>query len=165
MRVLLLTLLFALPTLAGPVLVDRVVATVDGELVFLSQVERRVALLKGLPQSARAAALVSAREELIDALLIAKDARFTATDAEVDAALDALAKENRLDRAGLEAVVRKEGLELAEYRDQLREQLAEMRWLMSHADGAPMSTGPQRRALRERLVAQLRKRAVIEVLP
>lgn len=156
MRALLL-LFLASSASAGPVLVDRVVAIVDGELVFQSRVERRVALQQG-PKDAR-----RARAELIDELLIAKDAHTTPSEDEVDRALETIIKDNQIDRPRLEAELKRQGLSLPEYRGQLRTQLLEMRWLMMRADGAPLKTTEAMTALRERLLVPLRKRAVIEV--
>lgn len=155
MRALLLVLFVSSRSLAGPVLVDRVVAFVDGQLVFQSQVEKRASAQKVSRQVARA--------ELIDALLIARDAGLTPTDSDVDGALDTIAKENRLDRAALEAEVKRQGLTVAEYREQLRSQLLELRWLLARANGASLETADERLALREKLLTALRKRAVVEV--
>ncbi len=155
MRALLLVLVVSSSSFAGPVLVDRVAAAVDGQLVFRSQVEKRVITQKVSPRVARA--------ELIDALLIAKDAGFTPTESEIDGALDTIAKGNAVDRTALEAEVKRQGLTVAEYREQLRGQLLEMRWILARANGASLKTDEERAALREKLLAPLRKRAVIEV--
>lgn len=154
MRALLLVL-FASSSFAAPVLVDRVVASVDGQLVFHSQVEKRAAAQK-VSRSV-------ARTELIDALLVAKDAGFTPSEREIDGALDTIAKETGLDRAALEAEVKKQGLVVSEYREQVRTQLLEMRWLLARANGASLKTADERTALRAKLLSELRKRAVIEV--
>lgn len=154
---LLVLLLLASSSSAGPVLVDRVVAIVDGELVFQSRVERRASLRPG-PKDVR-----RARAELIDELLIAKDAHTTPSEEEVDRALETIMKDNQLDRPTLEAELKRQGLSLSEYRGQLRTQLLEMRWLMARANGASLKTTEAIAALREQLLAPLRKRAVIEV--
>lgn len=155
MRALLLVLLVASPSLAGPVLVDRVAAVVDGQLVFQSQVEKRASAQKVSRQVARA--------ELIDALLITKDAHLTTSESEIDRALDTILKENNLSRADFEALLKRQGSNLGEYREQIGFQLLEMRWLLEHANGASLQADGVRMALREKLLTQLRKRAVIEV--
>ncbi|MBL8923099.1 MAG: hypothetical protein JNJ54_29890 [Myxococcaceae bacterium] len=159
--------LVALAASAQPVLVDRIAAVVDGEPVFQSDVERRASRddpdAKAPQQRLRA--LARARLDLIDAKLIAKDFRVTPTDAEIDAAIDGVAKGAKLDRAALEAAVTRHGMSLAEYREVLRSQLLELRWLMTRSKerSVSISSDAEREALRTSLVVELRKRAVIEV--
>ncbi|MBL8938034.1 MAG: hypothetical protein JNM69_25955 [Archangium sp.] len=154
MRALLLLLLSS-SSFAGPVLVDRVAAIVDGQLVFQSQVEKRASAQKVSRQVARA--------ELIDALLITKDAHLTTSESEIDRALDTILKENNLSRADFKDLLERQGSSLAEYREQIGFQLLEMRWLLAHANGASLQADDVRLALREKLLTQLRKRAVVEV--
>lgn len=159
--------LAALAASAQPVLVERIVAVVDGEPVFQSEVERRATRdapdAKAPPQRQRA--LARAKVDLIDAKLIAKDMGGAPTDAEIDAAIEGVAKGAKLDRAALEAAVVRHGMTLAEYREVLRSQLLELRWLMSRARERDVSiaSDTEREALRTSLVVVLRKRAVIEV--
>lgn len=169
MRVLLSSLvgLGALVASAQPVLVDRIAAVVDGRPVFHSEVVRRASGEVSQARSAEAQrkAYEKARGDLVDAALIAKDLGFSPTDTEVDAAIEEVSKSAKLDRAGLEAAVKQQGLSFAEYRESLKAQLLEMRWLLTRARERSVSVSKEneRAALRTELLTQLRKRAVIEV--
>ncbi len=159
MRALSSVVLLASSAIADPVLVDRVIASVDGQPVFRSELERRLAPQKHASPEARRLA----REALIDARLIAKDVGSAPTEEEVDQAFDAVAKNAGLDRAGLEAEAKRQGLLLPDYREELRAQLSELRWLMLRSKGTTPATPEARATLRAKLLADLRKRAVIEV--
>lgn len=159
--------LAALAVRAEPVLVERIAVVLDGRPIFLSEVLRQAR--RDAPQAKTGDELRKAQERarsaLIEAALIAKDLGSTPTDAELEQALDEVSKTAKLDRAGLEAAVTQQGLSFAEYREMIKSQLLEMRWLLTRARerNASIATDAERQKLRAELVAQLRKRAVIEV--
>lgn len=158
---------------AQPVLVDRIAVLVDGQPLFRSAIEARARRSSGgkKTEAERRQAFAQARTELIETYLIEGDAKgLTVSDQLVEAALDDISKSNQLDRAQLEAAAKQQGYTLAEYRESVRSQLLELRWLMARAEERGLKpTSPDERtramaSLRTALLEQLSKRAVIEVL-
>lgn len=149
---LLLALLAATPE---PVLLDRAAVIVDERAISASALAER----KG------------ALQELVDEALIAaaaQQASITADDAEIDRALDDVAKQNSISREELENAVAQQGLTMDGYRERLRAQIREMKFVMlkQNFDARPRDQSKFAEWMaseRERLVAALRAKAKVEV--
>ncbi|MEZ4227384.1 MAG: SurA N-terminal domain-containing protein [Polyangiaceae bacterium] len=133
---------FATPP-AAPRTVERVVATVDGKPIWLSDI-RGAALafrqqLAGLPLDKQLKAGRDVFEQLvtreIERVLVRKEARrlqVSVEDMEVDRALAAVAKQNDLDVPALLKEAKKQGLSEASYRAEIRFQILEGKLLRMH---------------------------------
>lgn len=159
-------------------LLERVIARVDGRPILLSEFRARLRpyqrQLAGQPLARRALALRETQrtlyERMIDDALFERDAArrgLRIGDGEVDAALEQIAKSQKLDRDELRAQALGAGYSLREYRDELRRQLVEQRliYLDSSKDPAPsdvsaLSTWTTRH--RAALVGALRRQSCIE---
>ena len=107
---------------SGSVVVDRVVAVVNDEIITLSDLQREEALKKG--EAARDHRLVL--EDMIDRKLqmaAAKRAGVDVTDKELDEAVADIMKRNNMDTLQFGMALGKEGLTLEQYRAELREQI------------------------------------------
>jgi peptidyl-prolyl cis-trans isomerase SurA len=107
---------------SGSVVVDRVVAVVNDEIITLSDLQREEALKKG--EAARDDRLVL--EDMIDRKLqmaAAKRAGVDVTDKELDEAVADITKRNNMDLLQFGMALAKEGLTLEQYRAELREQI------------------------------------------
>ncbi len=124
--------------------IERVVAFVDGEPIWLSDVRRSALTMRkqlhGLPAEKRARARGEIFEQLlereVDRRLIAKQARalkIQVTPAEIETALLAVADQNGIDKQTLLASVQKEGFSEATYRAELKQQLLEAKLLRIQA--------------------------------
>ncbi len=173
-RLALLTLCLASSAFADQVLVDRVLAVVDGTPLTRSAVEERAQSIELLSRGARSRELArrDALHELIDELLIGRDCqrmRLSVENAEIDAALQTVAEQNQLSLDQLADEVRKQGLSLPAYRVMLRKRILEMRWVTAKMDRAGLANAANVSEYtlkeRSRLVAELRLAAAIEVLP
>lgn len=106
---------------SGSVVVDRVVAVVNNEIITLSDLQREEALKK---RDAGDDRLVL--EDMIDRKLqmaAAKRAGVDVTDKELDDAVAEIMKRNGLDIMQFSVALAKEGLTLEQYREELREQI------------------------------------------
>lgn len=137
---------FVAASLAGParaesggvVLLDRVVAIVDGGPILRSEIVARARPMAAqLPKNAPPDALellhARVRDVMIEERLIRKRAdklRITVSDAEVASAMESIAKNVGIPVADLEAEVRRQGITLPEYHAELRRQLLEGKWVM-----------------------------------
>lgn len=163
MRLTLLLLLAAARlAFAQAVVVDRIVAVVDGKAITRFTVEQRMKLMK-LPYD-------EALDELVERELIARDAadtRLSVEDVDVDRALVEVMAQNKLDEAGFKQALKAQGFELASYRAELRSQLLRLRWIMLRASTTGRPNDEGRAAFmereRKRLLAELRTRFVVEV--
>jgi hypothetical protein len=158
-RLLVLLACGASPAAPQPVLVERVLAAVDGQPVLLSEA-RAVAVLKDLPQAA-------AVEALVDELLMRREAA-RLPEAALDAAEESRAEADLRSRwpaaagpaplAALAAIARRQALVLRyveiRFRPQLRVDDAELReaWQARQAGGPSAEPTPQES---ERLRAEL----------
>ncbi|MDR0966348.1 MAG: peptidylprolyl isomerase [Myxococcales bacterium] len=136
---ILASLLVCAPTLAlaAPRVVDRVAALVNEEMIPLSEIyERAMPLLVQMEQEGklstdrRKAVLKAALEECIaERLLMAeqKSLGIEITDAEVDDAVDNVRRQNRMDAETFEKALQSQGMDMAAYREKLRQDLAAMR--------------------------------------
>jgi peptidyl-prolyl cis-trans isomerase SurA len=105
----------------GSVVVDRVIAVVNDEIITMSDLQREEAQKK-IAGGDRHLLL----EDMIDRKLqmaAAKRAGMDVTDKELSDALADIMKRNGMDTSRFEAVLSKEGLTLEQYRNELREQM------------------------------------------
>lgn len=132
------TLPFALSLLAlsaGGELVDRVAATVNGDVVTLSDLEERAGAEWGrveqmgpgpAREEARRTALRRAFDTIVSEKLLAKEAetlQLEVTDAQVDAAIADIKTRNHFDDAQLDRALAEQGLDLVSFRKQVRREL------------------------------------------
>jgi peptidyl-prolyl cis-trans isomerase SurA len=123
------------PKAAAPaVVVDRVAAVVDGEVLTLSEVEeragadlRRADELSGKERDeARGKALRRALDLLVSERLLQKQAKslgLEVTNAQVDAALEDIKTRNHFDDAQLDRALGEQGLDRAGFRAQIQREL------------------------------------------
>jgi peptidyl-prolyl cis-trans isomerase SurA len=113
----------AVPGIAsGSVVVDRVVAVVNDEIITMSDLQREEALKKG--EAVHDDRLVL--EDMIDRKLqmaAAKRAGVDVTDKELSDAVADIIKRNNMDMVQFGVALAKEGLTLEQYRAELREQI------------------------------------------
>lgn len=114
---------YSLPiTASGSVVVDRVVAVVNNEIITLSDLQREETLKKVDAKQDERLLL----EDMIDRKLqmaAAKGAGMDVTDKELTEAVTDIMKRNSLDSKQFEAALAKEGLTLEQYKTELREQM------------------------------------------
>jgi peptidyl-prolyl cis-trans isomerase SurA len=123
----------------GWVVVDRIVAVVDQEVILASDVDRRL-IGQGPPPteiadatewSTRRAELArSAIAALIEERLYLKAARregIEVSPAEIDAAIEEVKRTNQIDDAGLAAALAEQGYTLTRYRDEVAQQILQLR--------------------------------------
>lgn len=109
-------------TASGSVVVDRVVAVVNNEIITLSDLQREETLKKVDAKQDERLLL----EDMIDRKLqmaAAKSAGMDVTDKELADAVTDIMKRNSLDSKQFEAALAKEGLTLEQYKTELREQM------------------------------------------
>ena len=109
-------------TASGSVVVDRVVAVVNGEVITMSDLQREEALKKTDGKLDERLLL----EDMIDRKLemaAAKRAGMDVTDKELADAIEDIMKRNSMDGKQFEAALAKEGLTLEQYKIELREQM------------------------------------------
>jgi len=109
-------------TASGSVVVDRVVAVVNDEIITMSDLQREEMLRKHEAKQDDRLVL----EDMIDRKLqmaAAKRGGMDVTDKELTEALADIMSRNKLDSKQFEAALAKEGLTLEQYRSELREQM------------------------------------------
>lgn len=109
-------------TAIASVVVDRVVAVVNNEIITLSDLQREATLKKTEGKSAERMLL----EDMIDRKLqmaAAKRAGMDVTDKELADAVNDILKRNSFDLNQFEAALAKDGLTLEQYKIELREQM------------------------------------------
>ncbi|HTF99955.1 MAG TPA: peptidyl-prolyl cis-trans isomerase [Nitrospirota bacterium] len=109
-------------TASGSVVVDRVVAIVNEDIITLSDLQREEALRKSDTKLDEKVLL----EDMIDRKLqmaAAKRAGMDVTDKELSDAVEDIMKRNSMNTKQFEAAIGKEGLTLEQYRTELREQM------------------------------------------
>lgn len=107
---------------SGTVIVDRVVAVVNNEIITLSDLQREEALRKDSTKIDERQLLA----DMIDRKLqldAAKRAGMDVTDKELADAITDIMKRNSMDTKQFEEALAKEGLTLEQYRTELREQM------------------------------------------
>lgn len=122
-------------SLASGEVVDRVAATVNGDVVTLSDLEERagaewarVERMDPGPsrEEARRAALQRALDSVVAEKLLAKQAevlQLEVTDAQIDAAIADIRTRNHFDDAQLDRALAEQGLDRATFRQQVRREL------------------------------------------
>lgn len=124
------------PGVASAALVDRVAAVVDDDVITLGEVYALGADFieqssgEGGPVGRRTAEL-EVLDELVTRVLVASELRrlsMDVTEEEVERSIDDIARQNGLDRERLRAEVEKSGLPWSEYRDELRENVRQLKF-------------------------------------
>lgn len=119
-------------------LVDGIAAQVGTEVVLVSEVDRIAAPIESKirQQGATDADIALLRSDVLDKLierkligLLAKRAEIEASDFEVDDAIAGIAKENKLDVAGLKQSVEAQGLDYQAYRRRISEEIVQQKVL------------------------------------
>jgi peptidyl-prolyl cis-trans isomerase SurA len=109
-------------TASGSVVVDRVVAVVNDEIITMSDLQREEAIKKHDAKQDDRLVL----EDMIDRKLqmaAAKRVGMDVTDKELDDALVDIMKRNNMDSKKFDAALAREGLTLEQYKSELREQM------------------------------------------
>jgi parvulin-like peptidyl-prolyl isomerase len=165
----------------APVPLDGIAAIVDDVFVFRSEIDAQArrfeSKLSHDPVQRRAELAMMQKELLaraIDAILIERDCKrlhLEATDAEVSAGIESVAQANGFTRKQLESEVAKAGYSQVDYQEEIRRQILEQRWLMTHAagkidrkknpDAASFQAAIEKQ--REALLVDLRSHAFIEL--
>jgi peptidyl-prolyl cis-trans isomerase SurA len=165
----------------APVPLDGVAAIVDDTTIFRSDVTSRArpfeAKLSRDPVKRRGELIELTRQlvlKMIDEVLVAKDAQklhLDVTDAEIDAAITAVAQQNKIDKKTLDAELDKAGFTQLAYREELKRQIIDQKWLMTRAagkidrkkaaDAASFQIAVEKQ--RESLLVELRSHSYIEV--
>lgn len=163
---------------ADPLIIERIVATVDGQPLFLSTLRERAQpfvyalTTRGIPRWQQAAArkLIYRRllRQLIDDALIARAARkahIVIHPADVDRALQEFARDNKIDRKTLLDQALEQGYTSAQYRALFRREILQGLMLERYmsARGIHPKTDQAAKKERQRWLAKLRRRAVIVV--
>ncbi len=131
-------LFFAPFRISGEV-VERFVAVVNSEVIFLSELEEygkrffEEVQKKALP-SERQEKLNQARKEVLDQLVESKlleqeikKRKIEVTDKELDATIEDILKQNRIALDDMKMALAKQGMTLAGYRERLRDDIGKMR--------------------------------------
>lgn len=136
----LLPILVARESVAAPPPLDRIVAVVDQGVITLSELRNRArphvrqVAEKTKPDKAAVDAIYAeVLQHLIDERLIAMDAEahhLSATNEEIDAGIASITKSNNVTEAELFARVERLGMTRAEYREEIRRQLIDGRWMI-----------------------------------
>ncbi|MDB4945156.1 MAG: molecular chaperone SurA [Labilithrix sp.] len=166
---------------AKPVLLDGVVAVVEDVTFFRSDVAQRLRHIESkLSKDAterRAQQKELSRQivrKLIEEVLISKDCarmRLEVGDAEVAQGIATVARTNKLDPKQLEAEVVSAGYSPEEYREEIRHEILEQKWLLVRSAGKvdrakltdPAALDAAFEKQRELLLNELRAHAYIEV--
>lgn len=174
-----LPLLLAVP--ARATIVERVVAVVGEHPILLSEVRSRAkpfeAQLGGAPAD-RAAQRSQLFEQMLDRMIdeellrrAASQAKVTVTDAEIDAAIERVARSNDVSVEDLLAEVERSGVNVVQYRRELRSQLLDAKVMNTRMQGrvsvSPDDARDEYRALvvEERKVLPVRLAAIRIAVP
>ncbi len=110
---------------SGPVVIDRIAAVVNNEVITLSEVDGQLAG-RSLSQADRTRLRREALDRLIEATLVSQEAaraNITVTDQEVDAEMAAVREREKLSEEEFVRALAQEGLTLPEYRNRLRDNI------------------------------------------
>lgn len=169
--------LFARPARAEPLVVERIVATVDEQPLFLSTLRERARPLihrltaGGVPRWRQTAQIKDIYKRLLDQLIddtviarSAREAHVVVRAAEVDQALASIAAANKVDVNELYAQELEDGYSKAETRAIIRRQLLERRMFERYVESRHHPKNEQAvRKEQQRWLAELRSHAVIVV--
>ncbi len=139
-------------TANGSVVVDRVVAVVNDEIITMSDLQREEMLRKSDGKLDERLLL----EDMIDRKLqmaAAKRAGMDVTDKELADAVADIMKRNSLDSSQFEAALRKDGLTLDQYKTELREQMTLSRMFNKYVRSGIAVDEAEARAYYERNLA------------
>lgn len=176
-RVVLLVLFASGIASADPVLVERVVARVDGKPIYLSEIRARSRpTLASLGPTQRASAFRATHRSLLEQrierellLARARRERVEVTPDEVTQALESIARSNHIDVEGLLAEATRTGFDASAYRQEIAEQLLEQRLVqtygMRHLGAYPVSDAARTRWMaraRARLLHEARRQTWVE---
>ncbi len=146
-------------TVFGAVLIDRIAAVVNEEVITQSDVDRIVfssgRIRSSLPDPLAETSSGEAGEalrRLIEKKLLLRAGRrrgIAVQESEVDGALEEIKNRNRLDEAGLKEALAKEGLTLERYREELKEQILMLKLLGREVETAVVVSPSEARAYYE----------------
>ncbi|NPB09400.1 MAG: hypothetical protein GXO17_03510 [Thermodesulfobacteria bacterium] len=139
-------LLLALP--ARAVIVDRIVAVVNDEVITLSELDEAAAplykrYLAGVKNPVERDRLINeirrkVLREMIDDLLVAQEVErlgITVTDEEIDHFIENVKQQNGLSDEQLEEMVRAQGLTMEEYRKRIADQIKRIKLIQTQVRG------------------------------
>lgn len=133
-------LLVAAPASAGEV-VDGIAAVVNRDIILLSEVAETFEMVKdeamrGTPPGEKVAAEAELRSDILEGLIANKlmeqamdSAGMDVSDADIEAAVADVARQNNLSVENLYAELAKQGMELVEYRAELAKQLRQYKFM------------------------------------
>lgn len=158
-------LLWALP--AEATIVERVVAVVGDQPILLSEVRSRIepyaAQMGGAPAE-RAAQRSQLFEQMLHRMIdeellrrAASQAKVTVTDAEIDAAVERVAKSNQVTVEELLAEVERSGVSAVQYRRELRGQLLDAKVMNTRLQGRVSVSPEETRKEYDSLVTEERR--------
>lgn len=124
---------------AAPVVVDRVAASVNDEVITLSEIydfggdyiEEQTEIGSQDAATARRRAEREVLDRLIERILVEQEIaalQLTVTEQELDRTIDDIARRNGLDRAGLRREIERSGMSWDSYRSQLQGDLQQMKF-------------------------------------
>src|SRR5690349_4401588 len=132
-----LPLLCLAPAAAAPVVLDRVVAVVNDEVILESELDQMAipTFRDGDPETPEGKRkLESHRRKVLDSLIEkqlisqqAKEMKISATAEEVRKAVDEVKKNNNLDDEQFKEALKSQGFSLETYQKQLKQQLVELK--------------------------------------
>lgn len=159
------------PGAAKAEVIERVVATINDDAIFLSELRRRAApmldqALAAPSQAARMAAIEQLYREVLDRMIqeelflqAADEMQVSVSRAEVDRAIANVQRQSGLDDATFWEAVRGQGFTEEQYRGDVRRQLLRLKVLNFRARGRVNITEEQVRERYEMLIARERRTA------
>ncbi len=167
------------------VLLDKYVAIVDGITILRSDVLAQARpFVARVPEPEKHAQEIQQiykelLERMIDDLVVGQEARkmgIEVRDDEVERAMDLVAAENKLTRADVEREVKKQGLQMEDYKLELRRQIIDAKWVSIRVRprvglAPPTTNDPKDQQAfmlaleteRKKAIAELRTKSYIEV--
>lgn len=149
-----------------PVLIDRVVAVVNNDIILLRDFEHRARRMKAALGKRKMTAKKIAERALTDLindsliLHVARKLRIKATKADVDAAIAQLKKSNKINDTQLAHALQAQGYTMARYRQELALQVLRIRTINVAVKQRLQITEAELRAEYKKLVKTLGKKAV-----
>lgn len=128
-------------TMAQELLIDAVVASVDGQPITLQELCKRLSPPRTLNLS-QVASDAEARTVLdriiLERLILAEGAarKMQVSDSDVDAYLNEIAERNKMSRADFEIALKKEGIELAKYKEDIKLEIMKSRLASAFVRGS-----------------------------
>jgi peptidyl-prolyl cis-trans isomerase SurA len=158
----------------GPVLVDRLLVVVQGSPVFRSEVQKRLRPYvvrfgdKPIDPENRASLEREMLDRIVDERILARDAKklgIVVSDADIEAAMLAIAGQSHASPKDLIEEARRIGLSEADYRDEIRRQLTDARWVFRLVPDPKKRQPQELERERSKVLKDLRAKTHIEVLP